>query len=432
MLYEMHAIIETKEQLSKLHEHCTDNCFIQIISGNDNYHPKLTNISSIYYRCLNSKGYIFPINHSETFNLDIEDVLEFLKKHNIIYVIDKKFHDYFLPSTLTVSDIQFKSLNKTNKIIKPSEYDTPAHTHFYREHYFRNNINNIIPVVKHLEKWEKVFEHIKPYLDGKINTWFDNTYTEVFRTIEQQGLKISLNKFNHHFEPQFEDYSINKHKIYTSYNLYNLTTRPSNTFNNINFAALPKENGARNAFIPTNDYFIEYDFTAYHPSLIGNLFDYRFSTDPYSDLARLLNTSKEEAKEITFKNLYGGVKEEYRETEYFRQVNGLIRKFWNVYQQENKIKLATGRILHKHDDLSPTKIFNYYVQSLETKSNVELVTKVLDYLEQKKTKIVLYTYDSILVDFSKEDGIETVTMIKQLLESTGYTVKMRKGTDYGF
>jgi hypothetical protein len=149
-------------------------------------------------------------------------------------------------------------------------------------------------------------------------------------------------------------------------------------------------------------------------------------------LARLLNTSKEEAKEITFKNLYGGVKEEYRETEYFRQVNGLIRKFWNVYQQENKIKLATGRILHKHDDLSPTKIFNYYVQSLETKSNVELVTKVLDYLEQKRTKIVLYTYDSILVDFSKEDGIETVTMIKQLLESTGYTVKMRKGTDYGF
>ena len=103
---------------------------------------------------------------------------------------------------------------------------------------------------------------------------------------------------------------------------------------------------------------------------------------------------------------------------------------WNVYQQENRVKLATGRILHIHQALSPTKIFNYYIQSLETKSNVELVGKVLDYLEQKKSKIVLYTYDSILIDFSKEDGLETVMEIKQLLESTGFTTKMKKGTDY--
>ena len=432
MLYEMHAIIETKEQLSKLHEHCTDNCFIQIISGNDNYHPKLTNISSIYYRCLNSKGYIFPINHSETFNLDIEDVLEFLKKHNIIYVIDKKFHDYFLPSTLTVSDIQFKSLNKTNKIIKPSEYDTPAHTHFYREHYFRNNINNIIPVVKHLEKWEKVFEHIKPYLDGKINVWFDNIYTEVFRTIEQQGLKISLNKFNHHFEPQFEDYSINKHKIYTSYNLYNLTTRPSNTFNNINFAALPKENGARNAFIPDYDCFIELDFSAYHPSLIGSILGYKFNKSPYEDVSEILNVSIEEAKEITFKNLYGGIRKELQDKPFFEQINGLIKKMWNIYQQEKQIKLATGRILHYNLELSPTKIFNYYVQSLETKSNVDLLKKLLYYLSTKQSKIVLYTYDSILIDFNKEDGIETVKEIKQILESTGFLTKMKRGNNYAF
>ena len=428
----MHAIIETKEQLSRLHDHCVDSCFIQIIPGNDNYHPKLTNVSSIYYRCLNSKGYIFPINHSETFNLDLEDVLEFLKKHDVIYVIDKKFHDYFLPSTLTVSDIQFKSLNKTNKIIKPSDYDTPAHTHFYREHYFRNNINNIIPVVKHLEKWEKVFEQIKPYLDGKVNAWFDNLYTKVFRTIEQQGLKISLNKFNHHFEPQFEDYSIDKHKIHTSYNLYNLTTRPSNTFNNVNFAALPKENGARNAFIPSYDYFIEFDFTAYHPSLIASILGFRWTSSPYNDISQMLGTSVEEAKEITFKNLYGGIRKELQDKPFFEQINGLIKKMWNIYQQEKQIKLATGRILQYNPELSPTKIFNYYVQSLETKSNVGLLESLLDYLETKQSKIVLYTYDSVLIDFSKEDGIETVKEIKQILESTGFTTKMKRGTNYAF
>jgi hypothetical protein len=428
----MHAIIETKEQLNRLQEHCIDNCFVQIITNNDNFHPKLTNISCIYYRCLNSKGHIFPINHSETFNLDLEDVLEFLKKHETIYVLDKKFHDYFLPNSLKVSDIQFKSLNKTNKIITTKECDTPVHTHFYREHYFRENINNILPIVKHLEKWEKVFDKVKPFLDGKTNSWFDNNYTGVFRTIEQQGLKVSLSKFNHHFEPTFDDYSIDKHKIHTSYNLYNLTTRPSNTFNNINFAALPKEGGARSSFVPSNDIFIEYDFTAYHPSLIASIIGFRWTSAPYDHLSQLLGVSVEEAKEITFKNIYGGVKPENRDKPFFGQINGLIKKLWNIYQQEGKIKLATGRVLHKQDDLSPTKIFNYYVQSLETKSNVEILIKLIEYLKTKQSSIVLYTYDSILIDFSKEDGIETVTEIKQILESTGYTTKMKKGINYGF
>lgn len=102
-----------------------------------------------------------------------------------------------------------------------------------------------------------------------------------------------------------------------------------------------------------------------------------------------------------------------------------------VYQQESKIKLATGRILHKTEDLSPTKIFNYYIQSLETKNNVELITQVLDLLESKTSKIVLYTYDSILIDYSKNDGLELVTQIKNTLENTGFNVKMRKGVNYG-
>jgi hypothetical protein len=427
----MHAIIETKQQLDKLQEHCTDSCFVQLICGNDNFHPKFTNVVALYYQCLNSKGHIIPINHSETFNLNWSDVLDFLTKHKIVYLLDKKFHDYFFPETIKSTDIQFQILNQENKQFKPSECDTPIHISFYREHYFRNNINAIIPVVKHLEKWNHVFEKIKKYMNYRPLTWFDNEFTTTFKRIEQEGIKITPSKFNHHFEPTFEEYSISKNKIHSLYNLYNLTTRPSNTFNNVNFAALPKENGARSSFIPTNDYFIEYDFTAYHPSLIASLCGIKFSDAPYSDLSEILGVSETEAKEITFKNLYGGVREEFKEKTFFKEVNQLIKKMWMIYNQEQRIKLATGRILLKSNDLNPTKIFNYYIQSLETKSNVELVSKVLDLLEQKKSKIVLYTYDSILLDFSKEDGIELVLQVKNLLESTGHTVKMQKGTNYG-
>lgn len=427
----MHSIIETLDQLNRLENHCVDSCFIQIIPTNDNFHPKFNGVSCVYYRCLQSKGFIFPINHSETFNLPWDSVLEFIKKHKVIHVIDKKFHDYFLPNEIQTTDIQFKSLNKTNKTINTSNYDTTTHTHFYREHYFRNNLNNIIPILKHLEKWERVWDEVKVYLDCKI-TWFDTEYTEVFRKIEEQGIKISPTKFSHHFEPTYDEYSIIKNKIHTSYNLYNITTRPSNTFNNINFAALPKENGARNAFIPHHDYFIEFDFTAYHPSLIASILGFRWTSSPYNDISQSLGVSVEEAKEITFKNLYGGIRKELQDQPFFGQINGLIKRMWNIYQQEKQIKLSTGRILKYNPELSPTKIFNYYIQSLETKSNVGLLKNLLYYLETKQSKIVLYTYDSVLIDFSKEDGIETVKEIKTILESTGYTTKMKKGTSYGF
>ena len=65
-------------------------------------------------------------------------------------------------------------------------------------------------------------------------------------------------------------------------------------------------------------------------------------------------------------------------------------------------------------------------------SNVEILQKVFKYLENKQSNIVLYVYDSILLDFNKEDGISLVKDIKNILESTGYFVKMKKEINYDF
>ena len=49
----------------------------------------------------------------------------------------------------------------------------------------------------------------------------------------------------------------------------------------------------------------------------------------------------------------------------------------------------------------------------------------------KKSSIILYTYDSVLIDYSREDGKETLIEIKSLLESTfGFKVKAKYGTNY--
>ena len=431
----MHYIIETPEQLEFLKKHsCYDSCFVNIIPSNDLYHPKLTGISCVYYRCSKTKGYILPINHTESFNLDWNLVLDFIKKHRIIHVLDKKSHDYFLPDSIVCTDVNFKILNNGKDAIKSHEFNTVTHNYFYRQHYFRNNVNSLISISKHYEKWESIYPLIENYLDNKVDRYFDYEYTGVFKTIEESGIKISPSKFKNYFETNHDDFSITKNKIHTKFNLYNITTRPSNAFNNVNFAALPKENGARQSFIPSNDILVEFDFSAYHPSIISKLVNYDLGDKPYQHLAEVMGVDEVEAKEITFQNLYGGIRPELRDKPYFKEINDFISQLWKDFNSLGFIFIGGFRILSKENisDPSPQKLFNYLIQSKETENNVAILTKLFNYLEDKKTKIIMYTYDSILFDFSKSDGKQCLVDIKSIIEESGFKTKFQYGQNYGF
>ena len=89
----MYFIVENIDQFKKLN--IKDECFVQLVTGNDRFHPKLTYASLLYYND-GEKGYIFPFKHSESFSLDFEAVHSFLKSHKKVYLLDKKFHSYFL------------------------------------------------------------------------------------------------------------------------------------------------------------------------------------------------------------------------------------------------------------------------------------------------------------------------------------------------
>jgi hypothetical protein len=92
----MYFVVEHIDQLCNMSP--SDSCFIQVISGNDKCHPKLTQPSLIYYNDFN-KGYIFVVDHSEGFHLEIKQIEAFINKHKKVYVLDKKFHSYFLEIT---------------------------------------------------------------------------------------------------------------------------------------------------------------------------------------------------------------------------------------------------------------------------------------------------------------------------------------------
>lgn len=53
------------------------------------------------------------------------------------------------------------------------------------------------------------------------------------------------------------------------------------------------------------------------------------------------------------------------------------------------------------------------------------------YVSDKETKLVLYTYDSILFDFSKKDGIQTLNDIVSIMKmGDRFPIKMYVGDSY--
>jgi len=432
----MYFIIETKEQLSKLPDKST--CFVDIITLSEDAHPTLTSPSILYYNDF-EKGYIIPINHTEGFSLDFEEVKTFLRTKLQVYVLDKKWHSYFLDyKSPNIIDAYYIMLNEHGKVEDLNCY-TNVHRDFYYKHKYLDNVNSIIPISKHYERCECMFESVLPYINkGNSLQWFHD-YTLVYKWVEEQGIGINQKLFDKYYEPTWKANSIKEGKIYTNYNLFNITSRPSNAFNSINFLALTK-GAARSAFIPTNDIFVEFDFDGYHLRLIANKIEFElpqgisihtYLGQQYFNKKELTPEEYQESKKITFRQLYNGIEHDYRGIEFFNKVAIFIEDLWETMQYGKYIELPNGRRFTGLD-FNPQKLFNYYVQCLETVNNVKKLLKLRELLETKKSKVVLVVYDSILVDFSKEDGRETLDQIKDILQEDNYLVKVQLGKSYDF
>jgi hypothetical protein len=434
-------IVETKEQLQQLS--IEEECYINVIPLSDNYHPILSEVSLIYYKPRFTKGIIFPINHNEGFKLDIQLVKDFILKHKEIKVLNKKQTAHLLGEEFLsekVYDINILSLSTSTIPPYIQDCETNLHTLFYQKYGDKPYVNSIIPIPKHYETQEKIYQNIEKWVltVPEIN-FYQNEYVKVFYSIEKQGIALDSTVFTMNFNVKQPKFNVKDNKIYTQYNLYNFTSRPTNSFNNINFAALNKDNGQRGAIVPQNDVLFEFDYEAYHPRILAKLIGYEFEEASvhthlgkmYFKTDTLTEEQYQQSKELTFKQLYGGVFEQYKNIPFFAKVKQYTDKIYQDYISLGYIELIGGRKLFDIENPTPQKLLNYIIQSGETFYNIGSISLVQKYLATKKTKIILYTYDSILVDYSREDGKETLKEIKRILESSfGFKVKVKFGTDY--
>lgn len=431
----MYFVIETKEQLEKLPK--VDRCFIELVSLSEETHPLLTSPCVLYYNDF-QKGYIFPIQHSEAFSLSIEDVKSFLQSIPKIYLLDKKWHSYYLDLPQAV-DVYFTVVDIENDL-KDLQCYTPIHHDFYNKFKYSVDVNTLIPISKHYERCECMFENVLPYIGKESNLEWQEKFVEAYKWVEEQGLLTDARVFDKFFEPTWKYRSLRDNRIYTSYNLYNVTSRPTNAFNGINFLAFNKDNGSRAAFIPENDAFVEFDFDGYHLRLIANMLGLEIPVDEsihvilgrqYFGKEELTAEEYQESKKITFRQLYNGVEPEYKHIELFNEVDELVQAAWVEYKRQGFLRLPNGRQV-KVENATPQKLLNYFIQCLETVNNIKKLIALKELLKNKKSKVVLVVYDSVLIDYSAEDGKGFLAQIKSVLEEGNYKVKAKKGDNYNF
>ena len=419
----MFWLIENKEQFEVLKNSGFKEAFVEVITNNPYQHPTQNSIIGFYVRPIQGhKGYILPISHPECENLFEDEVYLYLKGLETIYVRDKK---EFLHYTILKQLIDI-TLGSPPYILP----QTTAHTTLYRRFPDLLTVNQLVPITKHYEVCEQVYDDLEHRVTTAVNPFYNDKATLVFNAIERNGIKIDKNEFEKHFNrTPPEEY------VYTSYNLNTLTTRPSNKHDGINYAALPKENGCRKSFIPRNDVFVEYDISAYHPTLSGMLVDYDFGdNDIHKAFASMYGVDYNKAKELTFKQLYGGVFDNYKDLPFFKATSEYIRTTWETFQTEGVITCPISNYEYKRDvleNMNPQKLFNYILQNMETSLNIEILFRIFKLLKGRNTKLVLYTYDSFLFDVD-ESELPVLDEIKQVFYKLKLRITEKNGNNYDF
>ena len=375
-------------------------------------------LSLLYIYILDTKKtFIILANHSDKlFNVDS---LSFLNNDRIKYTYSTE-----IKNAVNIDALYYMS-NLCN--INKEELYTDSHTFFYNKYWKLDNVNDIIPVLKHIEYYDKIKDKILKVMDNENKIGFNeynNKVIKVFRNIENAGLAT------------YNGYE------FTKYNLWTITGRPSNSFNGINYAALNKEDGTREKYISrfNKGKLVEFDFDAYHLRLIAKMIGYDKIPDNsfhtylgqyYFGKTIITKDEYNESKAVSFKILYGGVPKEFENIPYFSKVKQYIFDIWDIYKSNGYFETPIfKRKVHAENlegrDLKPQTLFNYMIQAMETEQNVLIIESIQKMLKEYQSKLILYTYDALLFDIHP-DEIHLLNNIKELMI---YPVKCKTGHNY--
>ena len=380
----------------------------------------MNRISFIYYRLNDGNDGIININHIDAKKIE-KFPIDTLVGENTIVLGSR----YVVTKGLDYEWIYFEQYGKPFIFNEFAESVYKGYRIDYKE------LNDCIPLMKWYEvlKAMPVTNNITPS---------SITYSSAIRTLgrlEGAGVKVEEEKFIDTFSLSTE--YIKRSLVYTQYNPYTVTGRPSNRHLNINYSALNKSDGSRGCFISRNPNgtLIQFDYESYHIRLIAKLVGYEFpkGISAHQHLADLYGCDYETAKKVTFTYLYGGLDDNARQVPFFAEVEKYTKGLYQKFVISGRLTTPLyKREIHfsKIEGATEQKVFNYLLQALETEVNYMKIERVLDLLNGKMSRMILYTYDAFLIDVHPIERDWVLSEVKSIMEVGGFPVKVEEGSNY--
>lgn len=415
------TIVETQNEVSEFLKHWNAEASIVVPIWNDLYkHPMNDDLSFLYIR-FPHEDYILSYNHNDCVNVDcdLSNSIQLKTTYNKKGLLQEKLGIHYMRDMQ--AELFFNQHNEYH--IEPF---LERLTTFYHRVGLHNNLGKSIPIMKFGEVLREFTNDISYSVP---DSWVDNTLIPVLSRVEESGISVIPEKFIDRWPSAKKQ--LNGNRVYTEYNPYTLTSRPSNRHGGVNYSALNKKDGSRDIFVPNDNHiFLQFDYDAYHVRIIGKMIGYELpKTSVHKWLADLYGVSYDESKNITFRILYGGVQEEYKSIRFFELVDIYIRELYAKAEKRGYVETMRGRKIPLKwiADPNPQKVFNYLLQATETEYNISVISELL---KSGFDNMVLYTYDSFLFEFDKETDYNKALDIKNIIEMYDFPVKASWGTTY--
>jgi hypothetical protein len=384
-------------------------------------HPLGNRLSFIYFRQINGEDGIINFNHIDAKKLDKFDISKIIHVNTL--VLDNR---YLKTIGLDYEWVYFEENGKPFIFSEVVESVYRGYRNDFKE------LNDCVPLMK----WYEVLKTI-PNISTR-REW-DRKYTSAIKTLgrlEGVGVKVVEEKFidSFNFNPQYIKRS---GIVYTQYNPYTTTGRPSNRHLNVNYSALNKSDGTRECFVSRHPHgtLLQFDYESYHIRLIAKMVGYEFPNgiSAHQHLANLYGCDYETAKKITFTYLYGGLDDNARQIPFFQKVDEYIKGLYQRFVISGKLTTLLYKREIPFDRIegaNEQKVFNYLLQSLETEINYMKIGEVMEYLSGRMSKMILYTYDAFLIDTHPIERENILNDIKEIMEKGGFPVKVEEGENY--
>lgn len=392
-------------------------CICIPILTNNTLHPVETDVLALYLHFVDGNTQLVNFNHPD--KLPSQILLQDIVFHPKTLILNKK-HLYKFKGIGGIDCNSYLQYYVDDYVDQIDFY--PKAIEFLQRKWNSHKLyGQIIPLSNWIEFAQGIVAHILPYYkpdkitDGCIQ--FCHDFMNVFSAIESVQVP---------FDAEMKS---------QNYMWYTATTRPSNAWGGFNFSAMNKQDGTREKLHSRFDggKIVQFDYDAFHIKLLAKILQYDFTMHPYEQIKEELHLTipYDEVKNKVFQNIYGNITTEFMKHPFFQAVQAMIDELYSEYLSKGYIESYFYKKRFRGiEDPTPNKVFNYFLQSLETEYNVQKLKSIVQVMEHQQSMLVLYLYDAFLFDVHPTET-KLITELKSLFETDGMTTKCSVGTTFG-